>query len=374
MIRLGFVGFGRMGITHFAVLNSHPSVEVSGVVDSSSIMRGLAASYLQKKVYSSHQEMCRETQLDGLVISTPNDSHSELIEFAIEHGLHVFVEKPFVMDRSAGERILNLLDGKELVTQVGYVNRFNEVFQEVKSILDDSLLGEVVNFRSEMYGRTVLKESSGMWRGKKEAGGGVLYDLGSHALDLAVFLIGKPDRVCGSVMQSIYSSEVEDILCSTLIYDKGITGSVRVNWSDESCRKAGNLIEVIGKKGKIIAGRYGFKLYLREQNGSRNFETGWNHRNITEIAGPVRYYLRGNEFTNQLDHFISCIEARSPETICTLKDAFITDCLMEDIRNDALGCGVSKVDGLPNYFIKTGKPRARGLWSWLKRLFGKERC
>ena len=363
-----------MGINHFAIFNSHPKVEIAGIVDSSSIMRSLAASYLQTKVYSSHQEMCRETRLDGLVISTPNDSHSELIEFAIENGLHIFVEKPFTMDRSAGERILNLLDGKELVTQVGYVNRFNEVFQEIKSILDASVLGEVVNFRSEMYGRTVLKDSNSMWRGRKEAGGGVLYDLGSHALDLAVFLIGKPDRVCGSVMQSIYSSEVEDLLCSTLIYDKGITGSIRVNWSDESYRKAGNLIEVIGKKGKIVAGRYGFKLYLREPNGSREFEKGWNLRNITEISRPVRYYLRGNEFTNQLDHFISCIEERSPETICTLKDAFITDCLMEDIRNDALGCGVSKGNGTPNHFIANGKPRSGSLWSWLKRLVWKERC
>jgi predicted dehydrogenase len=293
----------------------------------------------------------------------------------VDRGLHVFVEKPFTMNRQAGEEILARQDGTELVTQVGYVNRFNEVFQEVKSLLDAGILGKVADFRSEMYGRTVLSEDNSSWRGRKESGGGVLYDLGSHCIDLAVYLMGKPERVFGSTMQSIYSSDVEDIVTSTFVYNSGMVGTIKANWSDESYRKAANLMEIVGTRGKIIADRYGYRLYLREANGEQGFEAGWNHRSITDIAGGVRFYLRGNEFTNQLDHFIQCIEDKNPVTDCTLADAFIVDCLMEEIRKDATGAMPSAVKPrLLTGFDGPQPVKKRSPWAWLKRLFGKERC
>jgi predicted dehydrogenase len=373
MVRLGFVGFGRMGITHFSILNSHPNVQVLAMVDSSTIVRSLAESYLKVKTFSNHEDMCQAVELDGLVVSTPNDSHAAIIEFALERGLHVFVEKPFTMNRGHGERIVESLNGSKLVTQVGYVNRFNEVFQAVKSLLQADVLGKVVDFRSEMHGRTVLTETNASWRGRKETGGGVLFDLGSHCIDMAVYLMGKPDKVCGSSMQRIYSSDVEDMFCSTFVYNAGMTGSIKANWSDESFRKATSLVEIVGSKGKLIADAHGYKLYLREPDETLGFEKGWNHRYITDIAGSVRFYLRGNEFTRQMDHFIDCIEKGKTDTICTVKDAFITDCLLEEVRKDADGKGaghhgasaMSAFDD-PNPVMKKCR------WEWLRQFFRKE--
>ena len=94
MLKAGFIGFGRMGITHYSILNSHPSVKVSAIADTSKTMRGLLSKYLETKTYSDYRKMIEEAALDFVVISTPTDSHAEVIDFAIEKGLHVFAEKP----------------------------------------------------------------------------------------------------------------------------------------------------------------------------------------------------------------------------------------------------------------------------------------
>lgn len=59
------------------------------------------------------------------------------------------------------------IEGKHLVTQVGYVNRFNEVFMEVKELVNSGVLGDIKNFSAEMYGATVLKDTKSSWRSKK---------------------------------------------------------------------------------------------------------------------------------------------------------------------------------------------------------------
>lgn len=335
MLRAGFIGFGRMGITHFSILNSHPSVKIDAVCDQSSTMLNILKKYADVEVYSDYRELIESTQLDFIVISTPSDSHSEIINYAIEKNLHIFTEKPFAMTSEEGLRTLGYLEGKELVNQVGYVNRFNEVFVEVKSLLNRGVIGEVKNFRSDMYGATVLKDSGSSWRAKRKTGGGCMYEFASHCIDLVIYLLGKPDKVVGSIMQSIYSSAVEDLVCSNFIYNDGYSGNIMVNWSDETYRKPTNIFTVFGTKGKIVADKHAYKIYLKEADIGEGFHKGWNTRYITDFAKSVRFYVRGNEFTRQLDYFVDCVENKQLDNISSFSEALKTDYLMEEITLDA---------------------------------------
>jgi predicted dehydrogenase len=78
-----------------------------------------------------------------------------------------------------------------------------------------------------------------------------MYEFASHCIDLVVYLLDRPDGVAGSVLQSIYSSEVEDLVSSTFIYNKGFSGTVMANWSDESFRKPGLKLSCLS--GKICS-------------------------------------------------------------------------------------------------------------------------
>lgn len=336
MIKCGFIGFGRMGITHFSILNTHPSVDVVAVCDSSDIMMKILKQYCTKvRTYTDYKRMMSEEQLDCVIISTPTDSHAEVINAAVQRNIHVFAEKPFTMTPEEGVSILNSIEGKRLVTQVGYVNRFNEVFMEVKDLINSGVIGDIKNFSSEMYGATVLKDTKSSWRSKKKTGGGCMYEFASHCIDLAIYLFGQPDKVVGSVLQSVFSSDVEDIVSSHFIYNEGCAGLINVNWSDQAYRKPANIVKIFGTKGKIVADKHAYKVYMRQANEKYGFETGWNTRYITDFAKSVRFYVRGNEFTRQLDYFVECIEKSNIKNISSFSAAQKTDVVMDEITKDA---------------------------------------
>jgi predicted dehydrogenase len=335
MLRGGFIGLGRMGITHLSILNTHPSVKVVAVADQSKTILSILKKYVDIDVYYDYQQMIDNIDLDFVVISTPSQSHSNIINYAISKDLHVFTEKPFAMTSSDGQNTIDLLKGKQLVNQVGYVNRFNEIFTEIKKLIEHKVIGEVKNFRSEMYGPTVLKDSKRTWRGDRKMGGGCLYEFGSHCIDLPIYLFGKPEKVAGSIMQSIYSSGVDDLVISNFIYNSGCSGTIMVNWSDESYRKPTNIVTIIGSKGKIIADKHAYKMFLKTADKKNGFQKGWNRRYITDFAKSVRFYVRGNEFTRQLDYFINCINEKQYDNISNFEEAYKTDVIMEKIQQDS---------------------------------------
>lgn len=344
MLRAGYIGFGRMGLTHFSILNNHPEVKNAAVCDQSQTMLKIMHKYTGVPVYSDYRVMFKESDLDFVVISTPSASHAEIIKASIGNNLHIFSEKPFALTPAEGQGVLAHLEekrGEGLVHQVGYVNRFNEVFMEVKDLVDSGILGEIKHFSSEMYGATLVKDAKANWRGKRNMGGGCMYEFASHCIDLALFLFGKPDRVKGSVLQSIYSADVEDMVSSTFYYDSGRVGSILVNWSDESYRKPKNIIKVFGTEGKIIADKHAYKIFLKNDLQERGFHKGWNTRYITDFAQSVRFYVRGNEFTRQLDYFVDGILQKREQNIAGFYEAYATDLVMDAIFNDASGSGYS---------------------------------
>ncbi len=337
MLKAGFIGFGRMGITHFSILNPHPSVEIVSICDQSRTMLKVQEKYLGVRTYSDYRKMINQEELDFVVISTPSDSHADIIKYSLDHDLHIFTEKPLALTEEEGQEILDKIKDKPVINQVGYVNRYNEVFIQVKKLIDSGVIGAIKNFSSEMYGATILKDAKSNWRGKSKTGGGCLYEFASHSIDLVLYFFGKPGQITGSVLESVYSSQVEDIVLSTFAYEQGFSGSILVNWSDESYRKPTNIFTVLGTKGKIIADKHTYKIYLRDDAPQHGFIKGWNTRYLTDFAEPVRFYVRGNEFTRQLDYFIDCIEKEKQGNICGFHDAYLTDLVMEQIRMDATG-------------------------------------
>jgi len=334
MLRGGVIGFGRMGLTHFSILNNHPEVQFMAVCDSSSFLLKNVGKYIGTDTFKDYREMIDKSALDFVIVSTPTHMHAEIIRYAIQNNLHVFVEKPFSLNTQQGHEIVEMLKGKQLVNQVGYVIRFNDVFVQVKKLLDSNAIGDLMTFKMEMYGPTLLNDAKSYWRSKKKEGGGCLYDFASHSIDLVNYLIGAPDEITGSVMQKIHSVNVEDAICSTFLYRRNLCGNLRINWSDPSYRKPAYRMEIFGRKGKIVADLQTYKVYFRNEPPIEGFIQGWNNRHITDIFEPVRFYVRGFEYTRQLDYFIDCILTNKPCRICSFEDGLKTDTIIERITRD----------------------------------------
>jgi len=340
MLRGALVGLGRMGLTHLSILRNHPKVNFVAICDSSSFVLRNVGKYIGIEAFKDYRKMIDEVDLDFVIVATPVRLHIEVVKYAVQNNLHVFVEKPFCLDAAQGSEIVNMVNGKNLVNQVGYVLRFNDVFRDVKKLLQAKVIGDPLFFKMEMSGPTVLKNSESTWRSKRSEGGGCLRDFASHSIDLVNYLLGAPEQVVGTVLKKIYSKNVEDAVYSTFLYRNGLLGHVRVNWSDPSHRKPTYRVEILGRNGKMIADPHTCKLFLKNAPVDGEFTSGWNMRYITDLTKPVRFYVRGNEFTQQLDYFIDCIFNGSYGNMCSFADGLATDSIIEKlIKNSAERCG-----------------------------------
>ncbi len=334
MIKAGVVGLGRMGISHLAVLNAHADVKVAAVCDSSKFILTAMEKYGGYKCFTDFKAMMMGGSLDCIVVATPTNLHSQVVRLALENKIHVFCEKPFCLDPQEGLTLANLAESQGLVNQVGYHCRFVGVFQKVKELLNAQLLGEVNHFFMEVYGNVVKKPEGLTWRSKKSEGGGCLYDYASHGIDLVNYLIGKTTSVKGSVLNKIYSRAIEDAAYTIIGCENGINGILSVNWCDASFRKMVNQITITGINGKIIANRQEVKIFLKNDSPENNLHKGWSILYTTDLTRAVGYYLRGEEYSSQIEYFVKSILTSRKENISSFQNAVQTDDLIQKIKRD----------------------------------------
>lgn len=335
MIKGSLIGLGKMGLSHAAILGAHPDVEMVGVCDTTSLILEAFKKFSKINTYTDYQKMIVVEKPEFVVIATPTRFHYPMVKYALEKGLHVFCEKPFTLASGQGKVLSELALEKGLVNQVGYHNHFIGTFRELKRLLENKVLGDLVHFSGEAYGPVVTKEKVNTWRSKPEEGGGCLYDYASHVINLIQEIVGNPKKIHGSLLKNIYSNGVYDAVYSLIELQDGITGTILVNWSDETYRKMSTSVIVQGKNGKIICDATEVKIYLKKPVPSENLDKGWTVKYITDFAIPVDYYLRGEEYSAQIDNFILSIKERQPSQYNTFEQAMNTDKVIEMIVEQA---------------------------------------
>ena len=336
MIRTGLLGLGKMGISHLAIMNAHPDLEVAAICDTSEFVLDVLKRYGGFQTYTDFRELLKKESLDAVFVATPSKYHGTMVRASLEAGAHVFCEKPFCLDTAEGQQLAELAEVKRRVNQVGYHYRFVGVFHELKRLLDIKILGKLSHIRIEAHGPVVLRSAKPTWRTSKSEGGGCLHDYASHAIDLANYLVGPPQAVAGTVMSRMFSRDVEDEVYATLSYNNGMTGQVSVNWSDDSQRKMSTKVTLWGTNGKAAADRQELQLYLRNTEGlPADMNVGWNVRYTTDLVQPVWYYLRGEEYSAQIDHFVRAIKDGRVDTRSTFRTALDTDLVANAMVRDA---------------------------------------
>jgi len=337
MIRMAVIGLGKMGLSHHAMINAHPRVKVQAVCDSSSYVLDVLNKYTGVRTYSDYDSLLREVELDAVIIATPSSTHVGMVRAALERNLNVFCEKPFCLDPADGIELTRLADGKGLVNQVGYHNRFVGAFQEVKHLLEANAIGEVTQVQAEAYGPVVLRAKGKTWRTQSSEGGGCLYDYAAHPLNLLNWYFGAPEGVGGTVLGKVFSKETDDEVLGTVFYRDGNSAQISVNWSDESYRKMTTRMTIRGTCGRIVADRQECRAYLRDTAPlPAGYQRGWNVRYTTDLTEPVWFYVRGEEYSAQLDYFVRCIEQRrGGDNVNSFAEATVTDRVIALMKADA---------------------------------------
>lgn len=340
MIKVAIVGLGKMGLSHQAILGANPDVQLVGVCDANSYLLAILKKYTGVPTYTKLDRLLEVAKPDALVVATPSSLHADMVRSAITRGVHVFCEKPFCLDAREGLELAAQARRHNVVTQVGYHNRFVGTFAEVKRLLETDAIGEVTHVLAEAYGPVVLRPTGSTWRSKRAEGGGSLYDYAAHPINLVNWYLGAPLGVGGTVLNKIFSSEIDDEVSSTLYFQNGATAQVSVNWADESVRKMTTRITLWGTGGRIFADRQECQVYLRDNSPMRSnpagaYHEGWNVKYTTELTTPVDFYLRGEEYSAELAYFIERCGKGEIDGENSFETAAVTDLTIDTMLADA---------------------------------------
>ena len=198
----------------------------------------------------------------------------------------------------------------------------------------------------EAYGPVVLKPKGGTWRSQRTEGGGCLYDYAAHVIDLVNWYVGEPVGVGGTALNSVFSREIDDEVFSTLYFPEGKTAQISVNWSDESYRKMTTRITVWGTKGgSSSTGRNARCIFGTPRLPPSGIEQGWNVRYTTELTEPVWFYLRGEEYSAQIDAFVQRVKERRTDGLNRFESAGVTDKVIGMLIADAEKGASTLADG-----------------------------
>jgi len=235
LIKIGLIGAGRWGPNVIGAIKRINDAKLIKVVDPSIE----ALSILNQRfpgiiTCAKTSEIFKDDQIDAVAICTPVETHTELVRSAIDHGKHVFVEKPFGHDTNECESLCNLAQDRDLKIVVGHVFLFNESVLALKRIIQSGELGEILHLEAHRTNLgPVRKDVNAVW------------DLTSHDLSIFDFLLDDLPEEVSCIGSCKLDSKNEDTTFSTFKYQGGILAHAHASWLNP--RKV-RQITVIGSK------------------------------------------------------------------------------------------------------------------------------
>jgi scyllo-inositol 2-dehydrogenase (NADP+) len=193
IVNTGIIGFGLSGRYFFApYFKHHEGFQLQGFVSSQKEL--IQNEYPGVKVFGQLEAMIEDESIDLIVVASPNHTHFDYAMKALRAGKHVIVEKPFTSTSEETRKLIETAQSMQGKLVPFQNRRWDGDFMTVKKIVEEGLLGEILEFESHfdryrpMYDRVE-------WKNEDLPGNGVLFDLGPHLIDQALNLFGKPDRV-----------------------------------------------------------------------------------------------------------------------------------------------------------------------------------
>jgi predicted dehydrogenase len=255
-LRFGVIGAGAFAeACHVPGLLSHPGAEVVAIAGRRpERARALAGRFGIPVVCADAGELCSREDLDGVAICTPNAAHREEALLAFTHGKHVFCEKPLGISVAEAEEMLRAAEASGRIHQVAFTYRYLHGTSELRRRVRAGDIGEPYLFRAHHEYWDGLRPGAAIgWREMRApAGGGVLYDSGSHLFDLARFILGPIADVKADLqMLPRPGVETDDLAAAWFRLASGVRGQ----WfaSRITPPRAENYVQVIGTGGALEA-------------------------------------------------------------------------------------------------------------------------
>jgi len=301
-VRLALIGLGMATRPHLeALLDPATGVEVAGIFNRTRAKAEAVASRSGYRIFDSLEEIANDTDVDGVIVTTPPDQRVEIIEMMARAGKHILMEKPLERNLSAAVNLVEICERHEVHLGIVLQHRFRAGSMRLKSLVESGALGEIAMARVEVP----------WWRGQEyydqpgrgtyaRDGGGVLISQAIHVLDLMLSLMGPAQSVqafCATT--SLHTMEAEDFATAGVRFVSGAVGSIVATTatypgSAESIVLDGSLGTAVLRAGRLeVVWRDGRKEETGEPAGAgagvdpMAFPCDWHKALISDFAMAI---------------------------------------------------------------------------------------
>ncbi len=312
--KIGIIGYGTMGKIRHTAINEVGRAQVVAISEPS--ISGNSNDILNL----SHEEIIEHSEIDVIIVCTPNFLNKSLTIAALNAGKHVFCEKPPAFTAADVKEIQHAENASGKKLMYGFNHRHHDSIIHMKELIEGGEYGKVLWSRGR-YGKSVTENYFTEWRAKKEmAGGGILIDQGIHMLDLFLYLTGNYDVIKAEISNLYWKMDVEDN--AFVILKDSDTGRVASLHSTMSQWRHLFSLEVFLENGYMVLNglitssmSYGEEVLSVARNRSAAPAATWKDEVITK-------YNINNSWRYEMEHFFDAIEKNIPVEIGNSEDAF----------------------------------------------------
>lgn len=272
-LNIAMIGYGGIGRVHVMAYRAIPyhyglpaeTVNIVGVATTNPESAWAAKQEIGCPVWTTdYSELLARDDVDLVDICVPNRLHEEVVVAAAQAGKHIYCEKPLAMDVAQAQRMVAAVDQAGVKAQMTFNFRYFPAIIRAKQLMDEGFLGRIFSYRGRYYRASYIDPNKPLsWRLRKEiAGGGALFDLGSHILDLTHFLLGDFESV-NATMETLIKErpitagaaskapvDVDDIAFLQTRMAGGILGTVEISRMGTGLTNDVG-IEIYGDKGAL---------------------------------------------------------------------------------------------------------------------------
>ncbi len=234
-VRVGIIGLQHLHPrAYMPLFDVCVGAEVVCVCEEDDVLRSSFCNDFGVGGYQSLEAMIAREELDMAAIFLPHSDCAEVGVQCAENGMHLMIEKPIADTSSAVEDVINAARANDVLLTTGYCWRYHPVMQEMKRTVERGVLGEVVSAEARLAAGRVeryLDGHAGWMLEKAKSGGGPMYNLGVHWIDILCYLLSDDIvEVCAHHVDVNAQYDIEDGSAALLKFGSGLVASLNVSY------------------------------------------------------------------------------------------------------------------------------------------------